>query len=96
MSNRKQINLDHLMMLARIGLTEDEKRRIEESLSLILEYFQEIENIDVTNVEESAHAYPLYNILREDEPGDLLTQEEALLNAPAKLDNQFVVPKIVE
>lgn len=96
MKNENHIDIEHLMMLARIELTEQEKIRITDSLNSILEYFKELSDIDVTGIEESAHAFPVYNVLREDEADTMLSTEEALLNAPEKRDNQFVVPKIVE
>lgn len=92
----KHINIERLMTLARIALTEDEKHIIADSLDSILGYFQELSEVNVDGVEESAHAHPLYNVLREDEPGKMFTPEEALMNVPEKRDNQVVVPKIVE
>ncbi len=94
--NDNHIDIEHLMTLARIELTDDEKYKIKNSLKGILGYFKELSEIDIEGVEESAHAYPLYNVLREDECGDMFTPEEALMNAPNKRDNQFIVPKIVE
>lgn len=96
MTNNHNIDIDRLATLARIELAEDEKQAMVQSLDSIFEYFQELSAVDIEGVEESAHAYPLYNILRADEPGIMFTPEEALMNAPEKRDNQVVVPKIVE
>lgn len=90
------IDIERLTTLARIALTEDEKQTITASLDSILGYFKELSNVDVGGVEESAHAHPLYNVLRADEPGPVFSPEEALMNAPKQRDNQIVVPKIVE
>ncbi len=90
------IDIERLMTLARIALTEEEKQAITKNLDSILGYFRELSEVNVEGVEESAHAYPLYNVLRADEPGEMFTPEEALMNAPEQRDNQIVVPKVVE
>jgi aspartyl-tRNA(Asn)/glutamyl-tRNA(Gln) amidotransferase subunit C len=90
------INIEHLMTLARIDLNEAEKVKISDSLKEILDYFRELSEVSVDSVEESAHAFPLYNVLRNDKAGPAFSVESALLNAPEQRDDQFVVPKVVE
>ncbi|MDR2436320.1 MAG: Asp-tRNA(Asn)/Glu-tRNA(Gln) amidotransferase subunit GatC [Puniceicoccales bacterium] len=90
------VNIEHLMTLARIELNEGEKEKIADSLDEILEYFRTLSEVNVEEVEESAHAFPLGSVLRGDEAESALPVEEALLNAAEKRDNQFVVPKIIE
>ncbi|MDR0680064.1 MAG: Asp-tRNA(Asn)/Glu-tRNA(Gln) amidotransferase subunit GatC [Puniceicoccales bacterium] len=90
------INIEDLMTLARIDLSEAEKVKIAHSLKEILDYFRELSEVNVGGVKESAHAFPLYNVLRNDKAGPRFSVESALLNAPEQRDNQFVVPKVVE
>jgi aspartyl-tRNA(Asn)/glutamyl-tRNA(Gln) amidotransferase subunit C len=47
-------------------------------------------------VEAAAHALPIFNVFREDEPRDWFTVEQALSNAPRKANDLFIVPKVVE
>jgi aspartyl-tRNA(Asn)/glutamyl-tRNA(Gln) amidotransferase subunit C len=47
-------------------------------------------------VETAAHAVPIFNVFREDEPRAGLTVEEALSNAPRQANNLFIVTKVVE
>ena len=41
-------------------------------------------------------AHAIYNVWREDIEGEPMSVEDALMNAPAKRDNQIVVPKVVD
>jgi aspartyl-tRNA(Asn)/glutamyl-tRNA(Gln) amidotransferase subunit C len=47
-------------------------------------------------VEAAAHAIPIFNVFREDEPRDWFTAEEALSNAPRQANGLFIVTKVVE
>jgi aspartyl-tRNA(Asn)/glutamyl-tRNA(Gln) amidotransferase subunit C len=50
----------------------------------------------VSHVEAAAHALPIFNVFREDEPRDWFTAQQALSNAPRKTNDLFIVPKVVE
>jgi aspartyl-tRNA(Asn)/glutamyl-tRNA(Gln) amidotransferase subunit C len=50
----------------------------------------------VSQVEPTAHAFPLVNVMRADVVTGSLPHDEALRNAPAKAGGLFVVPKVVE
>lgn len=98
-----QLDIDYIAELARLALKEDEKIRLTGQLEGILEYIQQLQNVDVEGVEPTAHAFSIYNVYRADEPGPTFTPEEALMNAPllasgkrAIREDQLVVPKIVE
>lgn len=95
-TNNQALDIDYVAKLARIDLTNDEKERFSGQLESILGYFEKLNAVDVSGVEPTAHAFPLYNVLQDDEPGPAFTVEEALLNAPAQRDGQIVVPKVVE
>ena len=90
------MDIDYVAALARLDLTAEEKQKFSAQLSDILGYFQKIKDVDVTGVEPMAHAFPVHNVWDEDEEGPCLSVEAALSNAPAKRDNQIVVPKVVE
>jgi len=90
------IDVDYLARLARVELTDDERSHFGEQLREILGHFQQLQEVDVTGVEPTAHAFALENVLRADEPGPVLSVAEVLLNAPASRQNQIVVPKVVD
>lgn len=89
-------NIKYVAQLARIALTPDEETKLTAQLGNIIGYIEKLQELDVTNVEPTAHAIPLINVTRADETGECLSQDEALRNAPAKANGLFIVPKIVE
>ena len=89
-------NIKYVAHLARIALTPDEEKKLGTQLGNILGYIEKLSELDVSNVEPTAHAIPLVNVTRTDETGECLSQEEALQNAPARANGLFIVPKIVE
>ena len=96
MANTGEIDIEYVARLARIELTEAEKEIYSKQLGQILGYFKKLSEIDVSNVEPSAHAHAIYNVWRDDVEGEAMSVEDALMNAPAKRDNQIVVPKVVD
>ena len=94
--NNDPIDIDYVANLARIQLTEKEKETFSGQLSQVLEYFKKLSAVDVSGVEPTAHAFPIFNVWAEDkvEPG--FTPEQALKNAPAQRNDQVVVPKVVD
>lgn len=91
-----EIDIKHLKMLARLDLTEEEEIKFARQLGSILEYFHQLERVDVTGIEPTSHAYPQENVWQEDVAVPGFTPEEALMNAPKKRANEFVVPRVVE
>ena len=89
-------DVKYVAQLARLRLTPEEEEKIGSQLKSILGYIEKLKELDVTNVEPTAHAVPLINVFRADEPGISMSNEEALANAPAKTNGLFLVPKIVE
>jgi aspartyl-tRNA(Asn)/glutamyl-tRNA(Gln) amidotransferase subunit C len=91
-----EIDVKYVAHLARLGLTPAEEEKLGAQLGQILGYIEKLNQLDVSNVEPTAHAVPLVNVTRPDETRPSLPNEEALRNAPAKANGLFLVPKIVE
>ncbi len=94
----KKITLDdarHVARLARLSLDEGHLHRLADQLESILEYVDKLGEVDVTNVEPTAHALPLRNMLREDVVEPSLPLEQVLQNAPDTEGRFFKVPKII-
>lgn len=89
-------DVKYVANLARLSLTEAEEQKLGTQLDSILGYIEKLKEVDVSNVEPTAHAFPIVNVWRTDEIKPGLTNEEALRNAPSKANGLFVVPKIVE
>lgn len=91
------MDIPHIANLARIELTDDEVTRFDAQLSQILEYAAKLKEIDVSGIEPTAHAYPIFDVVREDIAHDKnFSAEEALSNAPAEAHQQFKVPKVMD
>ena len=91
-----QVDVKYVAHLARLALTPEEEKKFGDQLGHILEHIEKLKELDVSNVEPTAHAVPLVNVTRADEVRSSLSQDEALRNAPAKANGLFIVPKIVE
>ena len=87
--------VEHVALLARLDLTEEEKEKYAAQLSGILEYVEKLNQLDTTDVPPTAHVLPIKNVFREDKVGDHLSNDEALQNAPDRDGNSFRVPKIM-
>lgn len=96
MSSEPNINIEHVATLARIALTDDEKRIFASQLGDVLAYIEKLREVDVSGVEPMAHAFPVFNVWMEDVSGPALPVESVLRNAPASRDNMISVPKVVE
>ena len=88
-------DVEHVALLARLALTEEEKELFTEQLGHILEHAGKIQALDTSGVPPTSHVAPLHNVLREDENSKCLTTKEALSNAPKEEAGGFAVPKIV-
>ena len=82
--------------LARLALAPEEEQKLGAQLGHVLGYIEKLKELDVTNVEPTAHAVPLANVTRPDELRPSLPHDEAMSNAPAQANGLFIVPKIVE
>jgi aspartyl-tRNA(Asn)/glutamyl-tRNA(Gln) amidotransferase subunit C len=91
-----EIDIKYVAHLARISLTPDEETKLAAQLGGILGYIEKLKELDVTNVEPTAHAVPMVNVTRSDEVRPSLPHEDALRNAPKQAGGLFIVPKIVE
>jgi aspartyl-tRNA(Asn)/glutamyl-tRNA(Gln) amidotransferase subunit C len=84
----------HVANLARLGLTDEEVKRMGEQLGAILESIEKIQELDLADVPPTAHPLSLTNVFRPDELRGELTREEALAPAPEPVDGLFAVPRI--
>lgn len=82
----------HVARLARLELTDDEVERFTEQLSAILEAVAKVSELDLTDVEPTAHPLDVVNVWAEDEPRPSLSADEALANAPDRHGGFFKVP----
>jgi aspartyl-tRNA(Asn)/glutamyl-tRNA(Gln) amidotransferase subunit C len=84
----------HVANLARLGLTDDEIEKMGGQLDAILDSIEQIRELDLTDVPPTANPLDLSNVLRPDGPRPELSQEEALFQAPERVEDLFGVPRI--
>lgn len=89
-------DVEHIASLAKLKFSDEEMKKLQDELNKILEYMDTLNELDTENVEPLENINDTENVLREDVPGNSLTTEEALKNAPAKTDGFFKVPKVLE
>ncbi len=86
----------HIAMLSRLKPSDEEVRLFSEQLSSILTYVEQLSEVDTADVPPTAHAVPVSNVFRPDEPHRSLRPDEALANAPQRDGPFFAVPKVLE
>ncbi|HEV3478490.1 MAG TPA: Asp-tRNA(Asn)/Glu-tRNA(Gln) amidotransferase subunit GatC [Gaiellaceae bacterium] len=82
----------HVARLARVELTEEEIERFTEQLSAILEAVAKVSELDLADVEPTAHPLDVVNAWADDEPRPSIPVEDALANAPERDAGFFKVP----
>ena len=90
------MEIDHVALLARLELKDEEKELFSKQVGSIIEYVDKLNELDIDDVEPTAHVLPIKNVFREDELRDSLPREKALQNAPRESDGFYRVPKIIE
>jgi aspartyl-tRNA(Asn)/glutamyl-tRNA(Gln) amidotransferase subunit C len=96
MAKATELDVSYVSKLARLNLSDEETRLFQKQLADVLKYAEKLREVDVSHVEAAAHAVPMFNVFREDEPCDWFTADEALGNAPHKANQLFIVTKVVE
>jgi aspartyl-tRNA(Asn)/glutamyl-tRNA(Gln) amidotransferase subunit C len=88
--------VEHVAKLACLEFDEEEKKKLAEQLGRILDYIEQLDELDTEDVEPTSHVIPVKNVVRPDVVKPSLTRDEALSNAPSNVDGLFEVPKIIE
>ena len=82
--------------LARINLSPDELEQFSNQLSDILDYVDQLDELNTDDVEPTSHPLKISNVFRDDKVGQSLSSQEALANAPQTHGDFFAVPKVLE
>jgi aspartyl-tRNA(Asn)/glutamyl-tRNA(Gln) amidotransferase subunit C len=96
MIKTSDLDVAYVAKLARLNLSDAETQLFQKQLGDVLNYADKLREVDVSHVEAAAHAVPIFNVFREDQPRDWLTAEQALSNAPRQANGLFIVTKVVE
>ncbi len=91
-----KIDVKYVSDLARLELSADEAATFQPQLEGIVKYVEKISEVDVEGIEPMMHGRALANAFREDVVRPSLDVETALGNAPNRVGDEFLLPKIVE
>ncbi len=96
MSDLNKETIKKLTQLCKIDCTEDECDAILIDLKKILEYIEQLQEIDTTDVPPCNHVLDMVNVMREDEVGGLLDRDKFLANAPSHIGGMIKVPPVLK
>ncbi len=82
--------------LARVKVTDAEAKGLETELTQILQWVEQLGEVDTANVEPMTRVVPIELKMRTDVVSDGEIAEAVTKNAPLTEDHFFVVPKVVE
>lgn len=88
--------VEHVALLGRLKLSDDEIGRFTEQMNDILGYFEELQEADTSQIVGTTHVVPMENVFRVDCTRPSLEPDAALANAPERVENLFKVPRVVE
>ena len=90
-----QEDVQKVALLARLNLSETEVKAMTSQLGAILEYVEQLGELDTDDVQPMAHAIDLANVFADDEPLPSIDRDDALANAPKADDECFRVPAVL-
>ncbi len=88
--------VDHVALLARLALNDEERERLAGQMSAILEHINLIGEADTSQVPATAHVSPLRNVMADDRSRPSYPPAELLANAPSREENYFRVRAVLE
>jgi aspartyl-tRNA(Asn)/glutamyl-tRNA(Gln) amidotransferase subunit C len=83
-------------ILARLRVSPDELQMFTGQLNSIVDHVAQLQELDTTEVEPLAHGIEVRNVFRDDVRGPALPREAALVNAPKRNQDSFLVPAVLE
>ena len=91
-----QEEVEHVARLARLQLTGQEATTFTSQMDAILAYVEKLNELDTASIVPTAHAVPMENAFRADEVRPSIGTDNALANAPERVEGFFRVPKVIE
>ncbi|MDP8298934.1 MAG: Asp-tRNA(Asn)/Glu-tRNA(Gln) amidotransferase subunit GatC [Candidatus Tantalella remota] len=89
--------VEYVARLSRLSLDESETDRFRGQLEGILDYIEQLKEVDTEGTLPTTHVLPsMKNVFREDKLTPSLSNDDALANAPSKKDGFFKVPRVIK
>jgi aspartyl-tRNA(Asn)/glutamyl-tRNA(Gln) amidotransferase subunit C len=87
--------VEKVALLARLILSEEELETMTAQLGKILDYVDQLAQVDTDGVVPMAHAVELTNVMADDVPRESLPREKLLAGAPKHDDQYYRVPAVL-
>ena len=87
--------IEYVGILAKLELSEEEKEAAKKDMGDMLDYIDQLGELDTSQVEPMSHVFPVNNVFREDVVTNGDGREDTLANAPLGRDGGFEVPKTI-
>jgi aspartyl-tRNA(Asn)/glutamyl-tRNA(Gln) amidotransferase subunit C len=91
-----QDEVQHIALIYRLGLSQEEIETLRHQLSDTLEHFQVLGQVDTTNVPPTGHSVTLENVMRQDETTSPMSKEDTMSNAPLREGDYFRVKAVLD
>ena len=88
--------IEYVGILAKLELSDEEKEQAKQDMGRMLDYIDQLNELDTSGVEPMSHVFPVENVFREDVVTNGDDRDEMLANAPESKDGAFKVPKTVK
>ena len=88
--------VEHVAALARLGLTDEEKERLRDQLSSVLDHISMLAEVNTDEIPPTAQVIELQSVMRDDVVEPSLPREMVLRNAPRQEDGYFVVRAVLD
>ena len=88
--------ISKLARLSKLKFNEDEMKLISNDLSKMLEFINQLQELDTEGIDPLIHVNEEINNCREDQVQGMISQEEALSNSPVKDGTYFKLPKVLD
>ena len=88
-------DVEYIARLAHLEIDQQDIEVFTNQLGAILDYIDQLSQLETEGVEATAYTVPMKNVFREDRIATSLSREKALANAPDQREGQFRVPPII-
>ena len=88
--------ISKLARLSKLKFNEDEMKLISNDLSKMLDFINQLQDLDTEGIDPLIHVNEEINNWREDQVQGMISQEEALSNSPVKDGTYFKLPKVLD
>ncbi len=88
--------IEYVGILAKLELSDEEKEEAKKDMGRMLDYIDQLNELDTSGIEPMSHVFSMRNVFREDIVTNGDGSKDALKNAPEQKDNMYMVPKTFE